>query len=622
MTKRRRPKLDDEVKEPTTGVKPSRWPPSPQSENAEVALFTVRGPAKPGAAIIDVRSANRLRVGDELPAAGTEADPSTLQTLIAQQVSAALEQSELAEYAANDVDPGELVLNTETAPSGDQAGPVLELTVHDEDDAFADRPLDAFPSELPADASASVDRGVDAPAHLDEFRSQLAEELPAASPEPAVSLAGLAEDRLTANAAQPAARTETAAPLWSRVTTQLTGWQSAVKGMPVPQLRRLRLGPLAAALVLLAVGVAMLYQVEPAEPPAFVTADRETEASQGPSLTVQPIDTVASLAPSLGARPAAVEPAAPEPAARADEEAESRPPVSGAAGAEALRIERRTTTQESIPPSLAARDQRATAENPRRETAVGTAGGPRESALRTAAAGESPVAAVAPRPPARQDASARPATARPATAIPADATTAAANSAAASSATADTRTAIPATLSTPTASSETAPAAVTTDVVARAEPPSATMVPESGTPLPVPAPPAAASTADTMRAEAPRPDRAAPVNELAADDGISQALKHLQRAYERRDATMVKAVWPTVNERAMARAFDGLRSQSVTFDRCQLNVAGAAGEVVCRGVTTYVPRVGSQYQRTESRQWKFSVRKGADAWVITSAAAR
>ena len=64
------------------------------------------------------------------------------------------------------------------------------------------------------------------------------------------------------------------------------------------------------------------------------------------------------------------------------------------------------------------------------------------------------------------------------------------------------------------------------------------------------------------------------------------------------------------------------RSQSVTFDRCQLDVSGAAGLVECRGVTTYVPLVGEQRQRTESRQWTFRVRRGGDGWVITSAAAR
>jgi hypothetical protein len=109
---------------------------------------------------------------------------------------------------------------------------------------------------------------------------------------------------------------------------------------------------------------------------------------------------------------------------------------------------------------------------------------------------------------------------------------------------------------------------------------------------------------------------------MTARDGITQAIKHLELAYEQRDATLAKAVWPTVNERALARAFEGLRSQTVTFDRCQMNVSDAAGEVECRGVTTYVPRVGAQNERRESRQWKFRVQKAADNWLITSVAAR
>jgi hypothetical protein len=119
-----------------------------------------------------------------------------------------------------------------------------------------------------------------------------------------------------------------------------------------------------------------------------------------------------------------------------------------------------------------------------------------------------------------------------------------------------------------------------------------------------------------------RSDRVAVAGDLAARDGIAEALRQLELAYQRRDATLAKAVWPTVNERALARAFDGLRSQSVKFDDCQLDVSGAAGEVECRGVTTYVTRVGSQDRRKESRQWKFRVQKDADSWLIMSAAAR
>jgi hypothetical protein len=124
------------------------------------------------------------------------------------------------------------------------------------------------------------------------------------------------------------------------------------------------------------------------------------------------------------------------------------------------------------------------------------------------------------------------------------------------------------------------------------------------------------------RSETPD-DRVTPARDLLSNDGIADVLMRLETAYEKRDAKLAKAVWPTVNERALARAFDGLRSQSVTFDRCKLNVSGASGEVECRGVTTYVPRVGLQYERSESRQWRIRVQRGGgDRWVITSAAAR
>ena len=117
-------------------------------------------------------------------------------------------------------------------------------------------------------------------------------------------------------------------------------------------------------------------------------------------------------------------------------------------------------------------------------------------------------------------------------------------------------------------------------------------------------------------------DRAGAAGEATAIDGITATLRRLQLAYEQRDASLVKSVWPTVNERALTRAFDGLRSQSVTFDNCWMNVFSASADVECRGVTTYVPRVGGQYQRTESRQWTFRVQKGDDHWLIASAEAR
>jgi hypothetical protein len=121
-----------------------------------------------------------------------------------------------------------------------------------------------------------------------------------------------------------------------------------------------------------------------------------------------------------------------------------------------------------------------------------------------------------------------------------------------------------------------------------------------------------------VAAMAERPTPGAP----SEAEAIVAALGELKVAYERRDANLAKAVWPTVDARALARAFDSLRSQSVEFDGCQVKVTGGTGEVQCRGTTTYVPRVGSQFARTESRQWMFRLEKGNERWVITRAAAR
>jgi hypothetical protein len=103
---------------------------------------------------------------------------------------------------------------------------------------------------------------------------------------------------------------------------------------------------------------------------------------------------------------------------------------------------------------------------------------------------------------------------------------------------------------------------------------------------------------------------------------MAAALKRLQLGYARRDATLVKQVWPSVDERALARAFEGLRSQNVTFDRCETRVTAPTGEMQCHGVTTYVPRFGAQAARSESRQWRFRMEKNGENWVIDSVTAR
>lgn len=101
---------------------------------------------------------------------------------------------------------------------------------------------------------------------------------------------------------------------------------------------------------------------------------------------------------------------------------------------------------------------------------------------------------------------------------------------------------------------------------------------------------------------------------------VREALSRYGAAYSRLDAAAARAVWPSVDARALGRAFAELRSQRVTFDDCDIAVDGLRARAACRGATTYVPRAGDQSPRTEARAWRFELEKSRDAnWRIASA---
>ncbi len=105
-----------------------------------------------------------------------------------------------------------------------------------------------------------------------------------------------------------------------------------------------------------------------------------------------------------------------------------------------------------------------------------------------------------------------------------------------------------------------------------------------------------------------------------ADDAlVRRTLLEYKNAYDALDAHSAQEVWPVVNARALARAFDGLESQRLIFDACDVQVSGDAATAKCRGSARYVAKVGSRDPRTEPRVWNFTLkRRGAD-WKIESA---
>lgn len=127
---------------------------------------------------------------------------------------------------------------------------------------------------------------------------------------------------------------------------------------------------------------------------------------------------------------------------------------------------------------------------------------------------------------------------------------------------------------------------------------------------PAPAPPAAAAAAAVI---------VPAVNESSR---VRSVLDQYARAYGRLDASAVRAVWPSVDERALARAFSDLSSQTVSFDKCDIDIdsqsGGSSAKASCYGKASYVGKVGSQ-QRTESRTVKFELKRDGEAWKIHKA---
>lgn len=108
----------------------------------------------------------------------------------------------------------------------------------------------------------------------------------------------------------------------------------------------------------------------------------------------------------------------------------------------------------------------------------------------------------------------------------------------------------------------------------------------------------------------------APVDHVAETDMIQAVLGRYQGAFRARGSTVESAVWPTVDRKALSRAFERLEAQRIEFDKCQITVAGRQAVASCDGHTRYVPRVGNRSPRTEARQWTFTLLRHEQEWLI------
>jgi len=85
--------------------------------------------------------------------------------------------------------------------------------------------------------------------------------------------------------------------------------------------------------------------------------------------------------------------------------------------------------------------------------------------------------------------------------------------------------------------------------------------------------------------------------------------------YNNLDAGGVRSVWPGVDYRGLARAFGQLRSQHLSFARCEVRASGDVGHGFCTGHASWRPRVGGG-ERIEQRIWRFDFGQQGDRWSI------
>ena len=99
-------------------------------------------------------------------------------------------------------------------------------------------------------------------------------------------------------------------------------------------------------------------------------------------------------------------------------------------------------------------------------------------------------------------------------------------------------------------------------------------------------------------------------------------LGRYRAAYSGLNAGAAASVWPTVDAKALAKAFERLETQEIEFDRCDVVVTGARAVATCGGRARYVPKVGNKNPHVESRQWRFDLRKLNERWLIDAVSAR
>ena len=128
----------------------------------------------------------------------------------------------------------------------------------------------------------------------------------------------------------------------------------------------------------------------------------------------------------------------------------------------------------------------------------------------------------------------------------------------------------------------------------------------------------AVATPTSAATPTPAPAKAASNDE----ESIRLTLSRYRAAYSALDPSAVRSVWPTADVQTLVRRFDELSAQQIEFDECSVSIASVQASAFCDGSTWSLPRTGERTARRESRQWRFTFRRGDLGWAIESVSSR
>lgn len=106
---------------------------------------------------------------------------------------------------------------------------------------------------------------------------------------------------------------------------------------------------------------------------------------------------------------------------------------------------------------------------------------------------------------------------------------------------------------------------------------------------------------------------------LSQKEVILEVVRAYTRAYERLDVRAAQAVWPSLDQRGLTRAFQQLDGQEIRFTSCGVSFTGPGANARCLGNATYVPKVGGRVMHLTDREWTFDLAKAGNGWQIVNA---